>query len=336
MGQTPIEQFTKLFQGSDDRTAAAAHDISAQLPKKEAELMLSRLPVGKAVHLDVPKLPAVTFLSPGDDPKVVRAADLPVRSLERVLLHDRPHFLPAYFLELGVRRQRAVARIRLKMPHMTDEGTLPPGSGWGTGFLISDSLLMTNNHVIQDRAFARDKAVAQFNFQVSLDGTPLAVEEYDLDPQGFFYTSAQLDYTIVRVKSKSAMASGPGGPTIPPVVPGTAWGHLTLTSNVQFAVTQYVNIIQHPAGTYKEVVLQENEITEILPDAVRYKADTEPGSSGSPVFDNQWTLLALHHSAGRQENNQWLSNEGIRIDRIIDDVQQNAASIVGELGLSGD
>ena len=29
---------------------------------------------------------------------------------------------------------------------------------------------------------------------------------------------------------------------------------------------------------------------------VRYRTNTEPGSSGSPCFDQNWSLVALHHS----------------------------------------
>jgi V8-like Glu-specific endopeptidase len=31
---------------------------------------------------------------------------------------------------------------------------------------------------------------------------------------------------------------------------------------------------------------------------VQYLTDTLPGSSGSPVFDADWNVVALHHSGG--------------------------------------
>jgi V8-like Glu-specific endopeptidase len=55
---------------------------------------------------------------------------------------------------------------------------------------------------------------------------------------------------------------------------------------------------------------------------VHYRAPTEPGSSGSPVLDRQWELIALHH-AGRPSmpklhgsNETYAANEGIAIAAI--------------------
>ena len=50
---------------------------------------------------------------------------------------------------------------------------------------------------------------------------------------------------------------------------------------------------------------------------IRYTADTEGGSSGSPVFNNQWNLVALHH-AGWSGSDGSATNEGIRIASIVD------------------
>jgi endonuclease/exonuclease/phosphatase family metal-dependent hydrolase len=49
---------------------------------------------------------------------------------------------------------------------------------------------------------------------------------------------------------------------------------------------------------------------------LRYRTDTEPGSSGSPVFNNDWQLVALHH-AGYREDGGTAVNEGIRISAIV-------------------
>jgi V8-like Glu-specific endopeptidase len=60
---------------------------------------------------------------------------------------------------------------------------------------------------------------------------------------------------------------------------------------------------------------------------LQYLTDTLPGSSGSPVFDRDWNVVALHHSGG------WLAepgssdkttdyrNEGILIDVIMAGIQ---------------
>ncbi len=49
---------------------------------------------------------------------------------------------------------------------------------------------------------------------------------------------------------------------------------------------------------------------------VRYTTDTEPGSSGSPCFNQNWELVALHHSGDPNWLPSW--NEGIPTDLILD------------------
>lgn len=60
-----------------------------------------------------------------------------------------------------------------------------------------------------------------------------------------------------------------------------------------------VFIIQHPKGRRKQIVMDDNEVIAygLLKDYLRYRADTDYGSSGSPVFNAQWQLVALHHAA---------------------------------------
>lgn len=55
---------------------------------------------------------------------------------------------------------------------------------------------------------------------------------------------------------------------------------------------------------------------------MQYLTDTMPGSSGSPVFDKDWRLVALHHSGGwilePGSKSRYFRNEGIHIERVLD------------------
>lgn len=249
--------------------------------------------------------------------------------LERVV-GSHINFLPVSFLEEGARVQRAVGRIVLS------DGAM------GTGSLVGESLLLTNHHVFPSVSAARTAQV-EFNYQNDLDGSSLPVDGYGLDPDGLFVTSERLDYSLVRVQAKRSRSR-----LLPLPLPrraGMRWGWLRLPSgSVQYRLEQLVNIIQHPAGRRKEVALQENAIVKISGDFIRYETDTEPGSSGSPVFDNDWDLIALHHAGGDQAPGNpgggvWLNNEGVRIDAIVKDLlaqlatHPQGAQVKGELGL---
>lgn len=195
-------------------------------------------------------------------------------------------FLPARFLTDGSNRSEAVCRITIRLPN---------GTGFGTGFLIADNVLMTNNHVLEDEATAA-RSVAEFGFQTGTNSIMVPIE-----PDRLFITHEDLDFTIVGCDSSAL-----DGVELIPLLRNPA----TVTRN------EPVNIIQHPDGRPKEVALTNNLVTRVRDTVIRYETDTEPGSSGSPVFNNSWELTALHHagislSGGRAEN------EGIRISAIV-------------------
>jgi endonuclease G len=59
---------------------------------------------------------------------------------------------------------------------------------------------------------------------------------------------------------------------------------------------EYLTIIQHPSGGDKQIALRENQLLKIDTHTLWYRTDTSPGSSGSPVFNDVWQVVALHHS----------------------------------------
>ena len=199
-------------------------------------------------------------------------------------IHLASDFLPARFLADGAVRTAAVCRI------VTSLGTA------GTGFLIGrDGFLMTNNHVLRTARVAGGSR-AEFNFQ---DGGQTTTVR--LQPERLFITDAPLDFTIVACATD-------GLEEIEPVA--------LLRDPATVAVGDRVNIIQHPAARPKEVAIHDNRVDEMFEEVIRYRTDTEPGSSGSSVFNNAWELVALHHSGISQPGGKAL-NEGIRMAKIV-------------------
>ena len=157
-------------------------------------------------------------------------------------------------------------------------------AGVGTGFLISSNVLMTNNHVIPDPGVA-DKTVAEFNYQEDASGKLMETVRYDLDP-GSFRTSLkdELDYTLVGVKPD------PGKPLL------ETWGFLPLNPHADPVPAEHVVIVQHPNGGLKQIVLTANSVVGTRGRLLHYTSDTMPGSSGAPVFNDSWQVIAIHHA----------------------------------------
>lgn len=90
-----------------------------------------------------------------------------------------------------------------------------------------------------------------------------------------------------------------------------------------------VNIIQHPRGRRKEIVLSNNRLKEMSPDYLEYTADIDFSSSGSPVFNQQWQLVGLHRSAIRRSTTDAEGEEliierqkGVRTCRIVESIRE--------------
>ncbi len=204
---------------------------------------------------------------------------------------------PISFLDQGLKVSRAVAYI--KVISGTDRWS-------GTGFLISSELLITNNHVLPS-ADILPTCRFRFNYEETFEGEAKSFSEYKANVGGAFHTSEDLDYTIVSLAGR----------------PGAEWGWLPLTP-VAARKGERANIVQHPGGRPKEISFQNNYIEYVDDQVLQYVTSTQPGSSGSPVFDDSWRVVALHHAGGRilepATQRRYFRNQGILITRILKDL----------------
>ena len=85
-------------------------------------------------------------------------------------------------------------------------------------------------------------------------------------------------------------------------------------------------ILQHPLGDRKRLGFVRNTVTDYNERVVHYLTDTQQGSSGSPVFNSEGGLVALHHAGGRPQEALGKApvrkNEGIRISRVLAGLKQ--------------
>ena len=85
-----------------------------------------------------------------------------------------------------------------------------------------------------------------------------------------------------------------------------------------------MNIIQHPGGLPKQISFQNNFVQYADATKVQYLTSTLNGSSGSPVFNDKWEVIAVHHAGGELPEPgtelRYLRNEGIAIGTILDNL----------------
>ncbi len=248
---------------------------------------------------------------------------------ERIIAQN--DLLGASFLLQGAQVSRSIGRITVRSP-----GGLP--LHWGTGFLVSPRLLMTNNHVMATYEEAAP-SIVEFNYYVQPDGRIATPIVFDLEPEAFFVTNPHLDYTLVAVQAVNAEG-------VP--LASRGWNPL-LPEQGKILVGERANILQHPQGEPQQLALRQNTITALMDDFLHYISDTHQGSSGSPVFNDQWELFALHHAGVPQRDDQgrilllsgmpwdsrpdtidqisWIANEGARISRVVADLEQRVATM---------
>lgn len=176
--------------------------------------------------------------------------------------------------------------------------------GLATGFLIAADLLITNNHVISDPHIANE-SYAEFNYEQDLSGKFLQTYRYRLDSR-IFHTSpsGKLDYTIVGIKQDLEL---------PPL---NTWGHLDLNPFADPVPSEHVVIIQHPNGGLKQIALTANQVVRIERPYLLYSTDTMAGSSGAPVFNDVWQVIAIHHAGVSQNTVRGFTNEGVLMSAI--------------------
>jgi hypothetical protein len=212
---------------------------------------------------------------------------------------------PIGFLLRGFEASKPVGRV-----------VLADGSS-GSGFLIKGNILITNNHVLSSKDVASTARV-EFNYQKSPVGLDEQVDPFDLDPDAVFATSLKEelggdDWTAVRVKGD----------------PSAKWNTLGLAPLPDGTPKKgdEVIIIQHPGGGQKQIALSHNVVAFADQRRLQYLTDTREGSSGSPVFDTEWRVVALHHKGGSLldpgSKQAFLRNQGVHINAVIDGLVKN-------------
>ncbi len=316
VGVAPPAVVTRPFEATttfDERLAAAEEealiDGAALIPTEPGAPHLS--PLDQKILADFLELEREQ--TDPDDPRRKRARRHMVphndeKAFERIL--GISNLFPINYLSRGAAKARAVAKIQLFF-----RGEIPAGSG--SGFLVGPGLMLTNNHVIDTRD-AANRAKATFDYQEDDAYQNLPTKTFQITDDVFFSSDRlALDFTFVSVAPVNALGEDL-----------STFGQFTLIEESGKAVkNEAVSIIQHPRGGLKSIALRDSKILGVKGDFIYYTTDTEPGSSGAPVLNDQWLPVALHHRSvpHPEKEGKWIANRGIRISQIFARLRAAAA-----------
>ncbi len=232
-----------------------------------------------------------------------RGRETPADVLEKIIGENT--LRPISFLQQGLQVARSVAYIGVRTSQIR---------GSGTGFLVTEDLLLTNNHVLPHSNLLSN-TIFRFNYEENFQGEAQPTDEYRAKPNGIFHTNQTLDYTLVQLEGK----------------PGQGWGWLPLQPKTIRGDSR-VNIIQHPFGQPKQISLQNNFVQYVGGNVVQYVTSTFNGSSGSPVFNDDWEVVALHHAGGDipepTTQRRYFRNEGILVESILADLPSQLVDLL--------
>lgn len=275
-------------------------------------------------------LPAAQIeLSPGRV-RELQAVEAPSGAqLEAVLGKEGPQTYEWWLT--GLKRARSVAAVKRRL-----------GRRVGTGFLVragdfgmeppDELMVLTNYHVVNQAGQSPGipPGEAQVVFEAA-DGSPV----FDVKEIVWFAPPDRQDASLMRLQSPvTGIEPMPISPRLPDWPPPP--------ENAGRAPRVYV--IGHPGGRDLSFSFQDNELLghEGPPSGkppvegvcrVHYRAPTEGGSSGSPVFnDSAWAVIALHHMGGELgmphlngEAGAYAANEGISMQCIAEAIRKSRA-----------
>lgn len=249
---------------------------------------------------------------------------------KEAILFGESNLLPFSFLASGAKAGQAVAHLSVPRYESGKEILLPNGKPLlfnGTAWLLTNQLAITNHHVVQAREASEPPAnLADMRRQTA--GSKL---RFDFDAEGAAGTlvaakelvafSKPLDYAILRLAETAAARPLP-----------------VLNGPIQLGKQSLsVNIIQHPDGGPKQVCVRRNQAVAAKENDLYYLTDTKFGSSGSPVCNDQWQVLALHRGSRVAEDipmqgpRPAFFNVGTPIRAILQDLLQREPAVFEEI-----
>jgi endonuclease G, mitochondrial len=236
-----------------------------------------------------------------------------------VLSEEHELFLPKQFtFEADVGKLQQGLELAAAVCKITFVDRSPTVSG--TGVLIAPGFVLTNYHVLSSQMGGNLHAIAQsarfaFGHVSTQLGEPAHTEimkAAGTEPVVTFSFIQELDYVLIQLAPNEDFVIKP----------------VPFNATVQLFSRSPLNILQHPEGEEMKVSLSNNGVVKINEEKglVLYANPTKGGSSGSPCFDSDWKLVALHHKA--MQTSFGSIREGILFSAIHRHIKESASVVV--------
>lgn len=218
-----------------------------------------------------------------------------------------PAFLDVGFLMRGIQQAVSVCRIE------------KAGKALGTGFLVDKNLLLTNFHVFPGESLSPESINAnaqdillRFGYFTSETGKTTDGQTFRLDqaqPVIQCSPTGKLDYALLRVEDRIRKANE------------IKQAECDFESSPSKGMG--LTILQHPEGESMKLAVSRDGITSILQESglVQYATKTAGGSSGSPCFNEDWKVVALHHA--ERSKSFGSIREGILLSSIYQEIKSH-------------
>jgi len=206
----------------------------------------------------------------------------------------------------------------------------------GTGFLVGDDLVLTNQHVRAELPADPARFACRFDYR-ALSGSVatragtvekpvtkdwlVAERDYadsDTKAAGSPPSPEQLDYALLRLAAPVGRYAR--GRADEATAAMHTRGHLALTANAPtLQPGDDIFVLQHPAGAPMKLA-----VGRVLPGAPSFRvwhdAPTEGGTSGSPCFNQALKLVAMHHATDAAQPERPAYNQAVPIGLIAADL----------------
>jgi hypothetical protein len=184
---------------------------------------------------------------------------------------------------------------------------------YGTGWVLGKArrVLVTNNHILPLPQAARS-ATAEFGYERAIRAEALPERVLHFSPDDLFFTSPNLKYEGLDYTAVALSEPAP-----------EHLGYLEPRQGTVASMAAKIFVVQHPRGDPKAYVVNHNKKVSADDRYVTYLADTDEGSSGSPLFDERMRLVGIHHVGGHRvtfEGSEVVTNLGSRIEVVIEDL----------------